>query len=190
MTVKANKDFTYVILQSDYPVSYLPEYSSGRLRFDFQNTTSTPGDLSLNQNPLFSSASWKGSTLTLELLDDGSFLGYKAYHENGNIVLRFNNPTGIEGARITVDPGHGGSDPGVADDIDPNWPEKRINWELSKAIAQELEDRGAKVNLLNTYNNTTSLDSRLAQAKNFDSSLFLCIHTNSSETNSAVSYFF
>lgn len=185
MTVKANKDFTYVILQSDYPVSYLPEYSSGRLRFDFQNTTSTPGDLSLNQNPLFSSASWKGSTLTLELLDDGSFLGYKAYHENGNIVLRFNNPTGIEGARITVDPGHGGSDPGVADDIDPNWPEKRINWELSKAIAQELEDRGAKVNLLNTYNNTTSLDSRLAQAKNFDSSLFLCIHTNSSETNSA-----
>lgn len=185
MTVKANKDFTYVILQSDYPVSYLPEYSSGRLRFDFQNTTSTPEDLSLNKNPLFSSASWKGSTLTLELLDDGGFLGYKAYHENGNIVLRFNNPTGIEGARITVDPGHGGSDPGVADDIDPNWPEKRVNWELSKAIAQELEDRGAKVNLLNTYNNTTSLDSRLAQAKNFDSSLFLCIHTNSSETNSA-----
>ena len=44
MTVKKQtSDFTYVILQSDYPVSYLPEYSSGRLRFDFQNTTSTPG---------------------------------------------------------------------------------------------------------------------------------------------------
>ncbi len=101
-------------------------------------------------------------------------------------MLRFNNPTGIEDARITVDPGHGGSDPGVADDIDPNWPEKRINWELSKAIAQELEDRGSQgqsVEHLQQYH----LAGQQAGTgeKNFDSSLFLCIHTNSSETNSA-----
>ncbi len=187
MTVRATDDFTYVILQSDNPVSFLPSYSTGRIRFEFQNTSSTPGDLSLSQNPLFSSATWNGSTLTLELLDNNGFLGYKAYHENGNIVLRFNNPTGIEGARITVDPGHGGSDPGVADNIDPDWPEKRINWELAQAIADALEEKGAEVNLLNTYNNTTTMQSRLAQAKNFDSSLFLCIHTNSSEVNTSAS---
>lgn len=160
MTVRATNDFTYVILQSDNPVSFLPSYSTGRIRFEFQNTSSTPGDLSLSQNPLFSSATWNGSTLTLELLDNNGFLGYKAYHENGNIVLRFNNPTGIEGARITVDPGHGGSDPGVADNIDPDWPEKRINWELAQAIADALEEKGAEVNLLNTYNNTTTMQSR------------------------------
>ena len=102
-------------------------------------------------------------------------------------MLRFNNPTGIERARITVDPGHGGSDPGVADNIDPDWPEKRINWELAQAIADALEEKGAEVNLLNTYNNTTTMQSRLAQAKNFDSSLFLCIHTNSSEVNTSAS---
>lgn len=77
MTVKANKDFTYVILQSDYPVSYLPEYSSGRLRFDFQNTTSTPGDLSLNKNPLFSSASWRGSTRHWSFWTTAAFWGTK-----------------------------------------------------------------------------------------------------------------
>lgn len=172
MTIKANSEFTYVILKSDYPVSYLPDYSTGKIKFEFQNTTSTPGDLQLSKNPLFSSATWNDSTLELELLDDNGFLGYKGYHENGNIVLRFNNPTGIKGARITVDPGHGGSDPGVADDIDPNWPEKKINWELSKEIASALEAKGAEVNLLQTYETTTSLDSRLAQAKNF---VLLCI---------------
>ena len=187
MTVKANSQFTYVILKSDYPVSYLPDYSTGKMKFDFQNTVSTPGDLNLSKNPLFSSAEWNGSTLVLEFLDDSGFLGYKGYHENGNIVLRFNNPTGIKGARIVVDPGHGGSDPGVADDIDPKWPEKRVNWELSQEIAQALRDKGASVKLLETYDKTTSLDSRLSQAKNFDASLFLCIHTNSSETNASAS---
>ena len=185
MTVKATSDFTYVILKSDYPVSYLPEYQTGKIKFEFQNTVSTPGDLSLSQNPLFSQASWNGSTLELSLLSDNGFLGYKGYHENGNIVLRFNNPTSIDGARIVVDPGHGGSDPGVADDIDPNWPEKRINWEMSQAIASALEAKGAEVELLDTYNTTTSLDSRLSKDKNFDATLFLCIHANSSETNAA-----
>ena len=187
MTVKANSQFTYVILQSDYPVSYLPDYSTGKIKFDFQNTVSTPGDLSLTKNPIFSDAEWNGSTLTLEFLDNNAFLGYKGYHENGNIVLRFNNPTGIQGARIVVDPGHGGSDPGVADGIDSNWPEKRVNWAMAQQIAQSLRNKGASVKLLETYNNTTSLDSRLTQAKNFDASLFLCIHSNSSETNAAAS---
>lgn len=187
MTVKANSDFTYVILKSDYPVAYLPEYSNGKMKFEFQNTVSTPGNLTLSKNPIFSSASWSGSTLELDFLTNSSFLGYKGYHENGNIVLRFNNPTGIKGARIVVDPGHGGTDPGVADNIDPDWPEKRINWELSKEIASALEAKGAKVKLLQTYDNTTLLDSRLSQARNFDASLFLCIHTNSSETNAGAS---
>lgn len=183
MTVKANDQFTYIILKSDYPVSYLPNYVSGSMEFEFQNTVSTPGNLQLNKNPLFSSAQWNGSTLKLDLLSNNGFLGYKGYHENGNIVLRFNNPTGIKGARIVVDPGHGGGDPGVADNIDSNWPEKRVNWEFSKAITQALRDRGAEVKLLETYNKTTSLDSRLSQAKNFDASLFLCIHSNSSEVS-------
>ena len=185
MTVKANKDFTYVILQSDYPVAYLPEYLNGKIRFHFQNTVSTPGDLSLNSNPLFSSAKWNGSTLELNFLNNG-FLGYKGYHENGNIVLRFNNPTGIKGANIVVDPGHGGDDPGVADNIDPNWLEKRVNWELSKEITKALQAKGADVTMLNTYEHTTSLDSRLDQAKNVDAVMFLCIHTNASENASAV----
>lgn len=184
MTVKATSDFTYVILQSDYPVSYLPEYLNGKMRFHFQNTTRTPSNMQLTKNPIFSAATWNGSTLELSFLDNG-FLGYKGYNENGNIVLRFNNPTTIKGARITVDPGHGGKDPGVADNIDPEWPEKRVNWELAQAIAKELQARGADVNLLQTYNKTTSLDSRLEQAKNADSSLFLCMHTNASEASTA-----
>ena len=186
MTVRATDDFTYVILQSDNPVSFLPSYSTGRIRFEFQNTSSTPGDPFAQPEPAVFQRDLNGSTLTLELLDNNGFLGYKAYHENGNIVLRFNNPTGIEGARITVDlataqrPGRGGQHrPGLA--------EKRINWELAQAIADALEEKGAEVNLLNTYNNTTTMQSRLAQAKNFDSSLFLCIHTNSSEVNTSAS---
>ena len=51
MTVKANSEFTYVILKSDYPVSYLPDYSTGKIKFEFQNTSQHTGRFAAEQKP-------------------------------------------------------------------------------------------------------------------------------------------
>ena len=74
LTVKADKQFTYVILTSEYPVPFKPKYSSTRFEIDFQYTTSTPEDLSLSKNPLFSSAAWDGTTLSLGFINQNGFL--------------------------------------------------------------------------------------------------------------------
>lgn len=184
MTVKADSSYTYVVLKSDKPVPFLPDYSSNAFSIDFKYTVSNPGSMSLNQNPLFTSADWNGSKLTLTFQAANGFLGYKAYHEGGNIVFRFNNPTGIAGARIVIDPGHGGSDPG-AESFNKDYPEKVINWQMSQAITSALQSRGANVLLLNTINTTTSLDSRFEQARSFDPQILISVHSNSSENSSA-----
>ena len=81
-------------------------YSSNAITIDFHYTDSVPDDLSLSKNPLFSSATWSGSTLSLKL--KSGFLGYKAYYESdtGYLVFRCNNPpASMSSARIVIDPG-------------------------------------------------------------------------------------
>lgn len=181
LTVKADKQFTYVILTSEYPVPFKPKYSSTRFEIDFQYTTSTPEDLSLSKNPLFSSAAWDGTTLSLGFINQNGFLGYTAYHDNGAIVFRFNNPTTISGARIVVDPGHGGGDNG-APGFNPNYQEKHINWAMAKSLAEALENKGANVLLLKTLNQTTSMDARLQQARSFNAVVYISVHHNSAQS--------
>ncbi len=192
LTVKADKQFTYVILKSELPVPFDPTYTSTKFQIDFKYTTAVPQNLTLSKNPLFSSAAWNGSTLTLELKTQNGFLGYKAYHEDGMIVFRFNNPTTISGARIVVDPGHGGSDNG-APGFNPNFQEKDVNWAVAKKFARELERRGANVLLLETINQTTSMDVRLAKANDFNAQVFISVHHNSaapSATGTEAFYFY
>ena len=193
MTIKANDDYTYVILKSEQPVPFVPSYGSTKFAIDFKYTTSIPDDIaSLTKNPLFSSATWNDTTLTLGLKAQGGFLGYKAYHEDGNIVFRFNNPTTIKGANIVVDPGHGGADNG-APGFNPNYQEKHINWAIAKKLAAKLEKKGANVLLLNTINTTMDMDTRLAKAQAFNAQVFISVHHNSASstaTGTEVYYFY
>lgn len=193
MTVKADSNYTYVILNSANPVSFLPEWTTNQFTIQFSYTTSVPEGMTLTKNPLFTSASWEGSTLKLALATPGTFLGYKAYHEDGQIVFRFNNPTTLSGARICIDPGHGGSDPG-AEGFNPGYPESEINWEMANAIADELESRGASVLLLKTGSRSMTMDERLAQARDFNAQVYISVHGNSSVNSAAAGsecyYFF
>lgn len=192
MTVKADEDYTYVILNSEQPVPFIPSYSKTKFSIDFKYTVSVTEDIaSLTKNPLFSSATWSDTKLVLGLKSQGAFLGYKAYHEEGAIVFRFNNPTKIKGARIVVDPGHGGQDNG-APGFNPNYQEKHINWAIAKQLAAELERKGAEVLLLNTINTTMDMDTRLAKAQAFNAQIYISVHHNSassSATGTEVYYF-
>lgn len=185
MTVKADNNYTYVILQSEQPVPFVPSYNNTKFSIDFKYTSSVTENIaSLTKNPLFSSATWNGTTLTLALKTQGAFLGYKAYHQDGTIVFRFNNPTTIKGANIVVDPGHGGVDNG-APGFNPNYQEKHINWAIAKKLASELESKGANVLLLNTINTTMDMDTRLAKAQAFNAQVYISVHNNSAANSSA-----
>ncbi|MCF6410093.1 N-acetylmuramoyl-L-alanine amidase [Pseudalkalibacillus salsuginis] len=82
----------------------------------------------------------------------------------------------ISGSIITIDPGHGGKDPGA---IANGLVEKEINLAVSKKLQKHLEAAGAKVVMTRTDNDTyPSLSDRVKIAENSNSTVFVSIHAN------------
>jgi len=93
---------------------------------------------------------------------------------------------GLAGKIITIDPGHGGSDPGA---IGPHGlMEKNVTLPISKYLKSELEARGAKVLMTRTTDvdvygphasGPDELQARVDVANNNDADLFVSVHINS-----------
>ena len=79
-------------------------------------------------------------------------------------------------AVVTVDPGHGGFDPGLGD---ASALEKDIAFSISTKLKQHLENAGVTVVLTRTGDEDLSLDQRAALANEVSSQLFVSIHCNS-----------
>jgi len=184
--VETDGGYTYVRLKMSQRVAYTFQYSSTGVDVKFHYTTSVPKGMTLDSNPIFSAASWKDSTLTLSFIRQGGFAGYKGYFDdNGNLVLRFNNPpASIGSAKIVLDPGHGGSDTGALGFL-ANYPERVINRAIAQKVADELTSRGATVLLLDTTRGI-SLAGRVQQAEKWGADMFVSIHNNTAQRSSAI----
>ena len=79
---------------------------------------------------------------------------------------------------VTVDPGHGGVDPGCGD---TDALEKDLVLSISTKLAQLLEQAGVTVVMTRTTDETVSLDDRAVMANSAASHLFVSIHCNSYE---------
>lgn len=79
---------------------------------------------------------------------------------------------------VTVDPGHGGIDPGCGEQ---GGLEKDIVLPISMHLKQMLEQAGVTVVMTRTEDDTVSLDDRAILANNAGSDLFVSVHCNSYE---------
>lgn len=79
---------------------------------------------------------------------------------------------------VTVDPGHGGIDPGCGEQ---GGLEKDIVLPISMHLKQLLEQAGVTVVMTRTTDDTVSLDDRAIIANNAGSDLFVSVHCNSYE---------
>lgn len=79
---------------------------------------------------------------------------------------------------VTVDPGHGGSDPGCGEEDSQ---EKDIALAISMQLRQMLEEAGVTVVMTRQADETVSLDDRAIIANNAASDLFISVHCNSFE---------
>lgn len=192
VTVKSDDRHTKVIISTKQAVSYKTDYSSSKITFKFNYTDSAPqGVYPLSKNPLFKTLSFKGSTMTLEMINDGIFFGYTAYYENGNLVLRFNNPPpakggSLAGTKVVIDPGHGAEDTGALGYL-ASHPEKVLNWQIAGYLEEELKSRGATVYKLPTASHNYSLKERVNMAEAYDPHIFMSIHNNTLPYNSDIS---
>lgn len=92
----------------------------------------------------------------------------------------------IEPSRsITIDPGHGGSDPGACftDEDGTVWKETDINLAVSLKVRDILEANGVRVVMTRTTEKDVVRKSRPELANSEKTALFLSIHTNSVDGN-------
>ncbi len=188
-TVKSDSRYTKVILATRQQVSYVATYAADKLTFKFNYTNSLPDSMKLSKNPLFSAVTFSGDTMTLTLRSSGKFMGLYPYYDNdGNLVLRFNNPpivtsSDLSGAKVVIDPGHGGSDVGALGYLSA-YPERAINYAVVSKLVSILKSRGATVLLTNNNQyNYVSLEDRVAGTSAADPHLFISVHSNSSAYN-------
>lgn len=87
-------------------------------------------------------------------------------------------PSGLAGATIVVDAGHGGHDPGALGRGPV--PEKVVNLDIARRLADRLEQGGANVIMTRSSDRFLSLDERAAIADRTRADLFVSIHSDSS----------
>ena len=149
-------------------------------------------ELIFNKN---SNGTVRDITLRLFLKKQGSFYGWDSYYnEKGQLCFEFLNPKTIKtanndygvnlnGAKILIDVGHGGIDPGA---LGKNSNEAQQNLILANKIKAELEKIGAKVYMTRTSNATTSsTDDKITYLKQIKPDYCIAIHHDSSTSSSA-----
>ncbi|MBB6097839.1 N-acetylmuramoyl-L-alanine amidase [Deinobacterium chartae] len=108
--------------------------------------------------------------------------GYTTAYQGSTLVLgikhppRVNRSRPLEGRRITVDPGHGGSEFGGAGSL--RVPEKDIVLDISLRLARKLEARGAHVTLTRTADVTVPLAERPLIAERSGAEVLISVHAN------------
>lgn len=95
---------------------------------------------------------------------------------------KVNNSSSLKGLVVVIDPGHGGTDPGsMAEGVC----EKNINLEIAEAVKLKLVKTGAKVILTREDDCFVDLEDRVALAAQHSAGIFISLHCNASEPDSA-----
>ena len=97
-------------------------------------------------------------------------------------VSLFSSPYIGQAAKVVVDPGHGGSDPGAVG-INGLY-EKTVNNEISWRLRDLLVQHGYEVVMTRDADKTLSLTDRVAAATAADADLFVSVHANAHPSSS------
>ncbi|WP_431805023.1 N-acetylmuramoyl-L-alanine amidase [Halobacillus andaensis] len=128
-------------------------------------------------------------------LEDGASV--TVYEKDGNWGrIEYNGYTGwvstdflvgsdspLEGVRITLDPGHGGTDPGAIG-VNSIY-EKDVNLSTAQRTYDQLSDAGATVTMTRSGDQYVDLDERVNISHSYDTDAFISFHYNASASSSA-----
>lgn len=162
----------------------------------FDNITSVTKLPDFDYCTLFSAGEWETVTedgipkfrMKLTLRQAGIYSGVSArYDDNGDLILSFSVPTPtLSGKTIVISPGHGINeegklDPGAIGEVT----EQSITIAVAKKLEQVLTDMGANVIRLQTESEYIHDRDRPRRANNYNADMYLSIHCNSVDNESA-----
>ena len=201
-SVYSEGGYIYLKVKQEQPMAYktnlpglgfdtnngISSFTSSSVTFTFNNVDNIPDKISVSENNVFSSASVSkngtDAVITLHFHSAGRFAGYRAFYKDGYLYFRFTNtPSSLSGAKIYIDPGHGGYDSGALP-IEGMKTEAQINREIAKKVVAILESKGANVKMTDTTT-YVSLSSRVQMSQDYAPHVFVSIHQNSSTSPSA-----
>ena len=96
----------------------------------------------------------------------------------------YSNSKPLSGKVIVIDPGHGGKDPGAGQYGFSKMPEKEINLDIAKKLAEQLSSKGAKVVMTRTTDVFIELNDRAAFAERYNADLLVSIHADAHNQSS------
>lgn len=184
---------------TDYDSLYsIESFDATRLDILFDYTVETSKLPDFATNPLFSKAEWvqkdNKNICRLTLARPGAFLGVTSGYSGNDLVFKFKNPAVLKyaaneygfdltGVKIMIDPGHGDT-PGAVG-ANPNYPEKRLNLEVSMKIRDILMGLGAEVIMTRETDQFMLLSERVEMLEETGAQLFVSVHFNSSSNVNA-----
>lgn len=166
----------------------------------FDNVTSVTKLPDFDSCALFSAGEWETVTendvpkfrMKLTLTQAGIYSGVSAHYEDNDdgtrdLLLKFSVPTPtLSGKTIVLSPGHGINeagklDPGAIGEVT----EQSITIAVTKKLEQVLTDMGANVIRLQTESEYIHDRDRPRRANGYDADMFLSIHCNSVDNETA-----
>lgn len=205
--IKFNTLWKAPFLLDVYPQSYnnpsVQDFSFSNATFNYVDitfcyATKFTGEIKIPaSNPIFSKAeiipSGDKHILRLHLKSQGKFYGWDSYYNSENqLCFEFLNPVNtklssnaygvdLTGAKILIDAGHGGIDPGA---VRGSVEEEERNLSLARKIKSELESIGATVIMTRTGDYTVTSDERRLFMKNQRPDYCIAIHHNAASVAS------
>ncbi|NJR50340.1 MAG: N-acetylmuramoyl-L-alanine amidase [Leptolyngbyaceae cyanobacterium CSU_1_3] len=171
-------------LQAPVPVSL--HQTQTTLKLILHNTTAQTDTIRLTRDRLISRLDWQqpqpGTVEYTFTFETPQQWGYKLRYQGTTLILSLRhppkpNPKSLSGFKILLDPGHGGpEDPGS---VGPTgYPEKDIALLITKALRDQLVQRGATVLLTRDADIDVLLGDRISLINQQEPTIALSLHYN------------
>ena len=180
------RDRTEVIFPLESPVPISIQQGEQSLTLSLHNTTAQTDTIRFDDNPIVKRLDWYQTTP--ERIDytfhfkSAQQWGFDTRYEGNSLILTLNHDPQLrsrdrlDGISILLDPGHGGDELGA---LGPTgYPEKDVNLVVSKLLAEQLKQRGAKVYLTRETDKFVSLSDRQQMINKLKPTLAFSIHYN------------
>ncbi|ELS04605.1 N-acetylmuramoyl-L-alanine amidase [Xenococcus sp. PCC 7305] len=179
---------TEIIFPLQIPVPVKVHQEDQKITLTLYNTTAQTDTIRLDDDPLIQRLDWQQvdpTTIAYTFhLKTAQQSGYDLRYEGTSLIFSLRHPPQpssnsslpLQGIKILLDPGHGGSELGARG---PNgYPEKEMNLVISRLLEKDLQKLGATVYLTRNSDRDLSLKERMTAIDNIKPDLAISIHYN------------